>query len=271
MDETFIIKEIRKIINNLSAENISTNDYSILKGLYYIFNAKKNDVEIDEWITVKGNHIPILKGQTKEEAIKDFIEQKHYGGYSERNKSNRSIAAELEGKDNISSLAKKLGVKSSDINGVLYSDEWHHTNKNYTKTKYYYTDAYLDLKEKGQITQKTIDKYDLNEDQIKGIVSSWEKLKQRSKKTPGEILTPYLEKYKKDTRLIKILKEAQEYKRSSQWQNGYGAAAAIRRYLEDYKNGEDSLESLDRLISFYSTAEKEKRIKQFETNKQNKD
>ena len=29
-----------------------------------------------EWITVKGNHIPVKKGQTKEDAVKEFIESK---------------------------------------------------------------------------------------------------------------------------------------------------------------------------------------------------
>lgn len=36
------------------------------------FDAKDDDIQ--EWITVRGNHIPIKKGQTKEEAVKSFIE-----------------------------------------------------------------------------------------------------------------------------------------------------------------------------------------------------
>ena len=38
---------------------------------------KKEEVE---WITVKGNHIPVGKGQSKEEAVKSFIEGKKDGG-----------------------------------------------------------------------------------------------------------------------------------------------------------------------------------------------
>lgn len=34
------------------------------------------DGEIESWITVKGNHIPIRKGQSKEDAVKSFIEKK---------------------------------------------------------------------------------------------------------------------------------------------------------------------------------------------------
>lgn len=36
----------------------------------------KNATEDIDWITVKGNHIPIYAGQTKEEAVKEFIESK---------------------------------------------------------------------------------------------------------------------------------------------------------------------------------------------------
>lgn len=35
-----------------------------------------DDSNIEAWITVKGNHIPIMKGQSKEEAVKSFIEGK---------------------------------------------------------------------------------------------------------------------------------------------------------------------------------------------------
>ena len=35
-----------------------------------------DDPNIESWITVKGNHIPIKKNQTKEEAVKEFLEKK---------------------------------------------------------------------------------------------------------------------------------------------------------------------------------------------------
>lgn len=38
-----------------------------------------NAYEDVEWITVKGNHIPIKKGQTKEQAVKEFIAKKEKG------------------------------------------------------------------------------------------------------------------------------------------------------------------------------------------------
>ena len=42
--------------------------------------ADASEADIESWITVKGNHIPIMKGQSKEEAVKAFIEKK--GGES---------------------------------------------------------------------------------------------------------------------------------------------------------------------------------------------
>ena len=38
-----------------------------------MLNGTKDDVE---WITVKGNHIPVKDGQTKEQAVKEFLENK---------------------------------------------------------------------------------------------------------------------------------------------------------------------------------------------------
>lgn len=43
-----------------------------------VFNNKINNEEKDEdiqWITVKGNHIPVKKGQTKEDAIEEFLDK----------------------------------------------------------------------------------------------------------------------------------------------------------------------------------------------------
>lgn len=37
-----------------------------------------DDSEIESWITVRGNHIPIMKGQSKGDAVKAFIEKKKH-------------------------------------------------------------------------------------------------------------------------------------------------------------------------------------------------
>jgi hypothetical protein len=245
MNKTETIKFLSDLFGEITYNCIVKND--------------KNKKEPKEWITVKGNHIPIYEGQTKEDAIQDFLENKQTGGYSERNKSNRSIAAELEGKSNISELAKKLGVKSSEINGVLYTDEWHHTNKNFKKTEYYYTDAFLDLKNNGEIKEDTIKKYDLSKYQISEIKKSWEAFinKSKNKTSTTDIIEEYQQKYKNDDNLYKMLEEEKTLK-PSQYKNSYIGKGSIRRVIEQYRQGEYAKEDLDKLINFYSQEEREK-------------
>ncbi len=57
------------------------------------FNADKNI----KWITVKGNHIPIKDGQTKDEAIKEFLKGKDQKTKS-LVKSDKTIAGVKKGK-----------------------------------------------------------------------------------------------------------------------------------------------------------------------------
>lgn len=46
------------------------------------------DDDIEAWITVRGNHIPIKKGQSKEDAVKEFIKSK--GGNAEKGSNTKS-------------------------------------------------------------------------------------------------------------------------------------------------------------------------------------
>lgn len=41
-----------------------------------VMNAKEKDDDV-EWITVHGNHIPVKKGQSKDEAVKEFLDNKN--------------------------------------------------------------------------------------------------------------------------------------------------------------------------------------------------
>lgn len=50
-----------------------------------------NDDDIESWITVKGNHIPIKKGQSKEDAVKEFISKKSDKEFSKRAEKPQSI------------------------------------------------------------------------------------------------------------------------------------------------------------------------------------
>lgn len=77
--------------------NDKMSGYSFLKGVELEEPTEEEQKEIEEmmnkdkgtkdedntdveWITVKGNHIPIKEGQTKEEAIKEFLESKKEDG-----------------------------------------------------------------------------------------------------------------------------------------------------------------------------------------------
>lgn len=57
-----------------------------------VMNAKDKDEDI-QWVTVKGNHIPIKKGQSKEEAVKEFIEKQE--GKSLDKKEDKKIGEAL--------------------------------------------------------------------------------------------------------------------------------------------------------------------------------
>ena len=50
-----------------------------------------DDSDIESWITVKGNHIPIKKGQSKEDAVKEFIGKKTDKEFSKREERTQSI------------------------------------------------------------------------------------------------------------------------------------------------------------------------------------
>lgn len=61
------------------------------------------DDNIEAWITVKGNHIPIMKGQSKEDAVKSFLEKK--GGNT---KSDNGMS---KGHKRLGELNKKYGTQ----------------------------------------------------------------------------------------------------------------------------------------------------------------
>ena len=78
---------------------------------------EKKEDEV-EWITVRGNHIPVDKGQSKEEAVKSFIESKKDGGSEKKEESSKEAKRDLNGK----SFKVKLARKPSDIKEVKNLD-----------------------------------------------------------------------------------------------------------------------------------------------------
>ena len=63
------------------------------EGANIVVNKKDDDIE---WITVSGNHIPIKKGQSKDEAVKEFLEGK---GESKQNNKEADIALTMMAQD----------------------------------------------------------------------------------------------------------------------------------------------------------------------------
>lgn len=263
--DKLLLKGIYNIICNYK-QKFSNQDINLLTSLCSIFNAKLNDDEIEEWITINGAHIPILKGQSKEEAITAFIDSHTGGGYSDNNESNRAQIARAEGKVTAKELAKALNIKMEDAK-ELYSPEWHHTGKSFKQTPFYPIEAYLDLQKKGKISKKNVEKYDLTPLEIKLITDSYNKLIARGKTQKMEdLLQPFIEKYKNDKNLQEIFDEVlNKHKKNV----GF-AAAEIRRaihYVQDFGHdysNEDLKERLKRLgenIDFYSTKSMELRQK----------
>ena len=68
-----------------------------------------DDANIETWITVKGNHIPIMKGQSKEEAVQSFLEKK--GKSSGEYKSTLSEKEDPTFKQRTEILEKMKGVE----------------------------------------------------------------------------------------------------------------------------------------------------------------
>lgn len=104
-----------------SEEEKVSNSTSEEAAWKYLMNS---DDDIKEWITVKGNHIPIKKGQTKEEAVKSFLDEKkkkdessQYEGLGSDEKKVFDSASKDEPditKD-IVSEAKKQGVENAGL------------------------------------------------------------------------------------------------------------------------------------------------------------
>ena len=72
------------------------------EGANIVVNKKDDDIE---WITVKGNHIPIKKGQSKDEAVKEFLEEKQ----GQEEKTNKSILETIEERNQEAKKIKEKG------------------------------------------------------------------------------------------------------------------------------------------------------------------
>ena len=89
-----------------------------------------------QWITVKGNHIPIKKGQSKEEAVKSFFESKgkSSGGKSESKSSQKKSAPKTEKASNKISYAQS--EKEGFMGGIKYWNQDDEPDESWNRKMY---------------------------------------------------------------------------------------------------------------------------------------
>lgn len=88
------------------------------------------------WITVKGNHIPIKKGQSKEDAVKEFLESKKSGSSkSDKGATSKSAPAKSESKSAGTKTKKEYphefetGRKNALANPLTYNHRYTQKSK----------------------------------------------------------------------------------------------------------------------------------------------
>ena len=128
---------------------------------------KKEDIE---WITVKGNHIPVKKGQSKEEAVADFIESKH--------------KSESKQDDKHESFRKSLSRTFSDYGNIERKKELTKRAEEYRKNN---------QSEIADLIQEQIKLNDKNHQSTKDFINKkisyeeWEKSDREAEKRTDEI------------------------------------------------------------------------------------
>ena len=116
----------KEILNGLF-EHLAIVDNPRYEGAYIAVNAyiaqnaiARNDDEDVDWITVKGNHIPIKEGETKKEAVKKFIdkvrEKKATKTTDTKEKKNTTSEKEKQISKEYALMRSKDFVKSIDEN-----------------------------------------------------------------------------------------------------------------------------------------------------------
>ena len=90
------------------------------------------DSDIESWITVNGNHIPIRKGQSKEEAVKSFVEKKQgksgSGEYKKQISQKKESKATFpkafsEPKEDYKKLRRSFGSHDDKLYNSQYLDD----------------------------------------------------------------------------------------------------------------------------------------------------
>ena len=105
-----ILNNKREYLNSLAMGN----------GYYANIIREKCNAEEGEWITVKGNHILVKPGQTKEDAVKQFLEKQE--GKKEEEKSTAILKSKEEVRKRAIELTKNkaplVDIKNNEFSGA---------------------------------------------------------------------------------------------------------------------------------------------------------
>lgn len=112
------------------------------EGANIVMNAKDKDNE-GEWITVKGNHILVKEGQTKEEAVKAFIDKQE--SKKETSEKTETKETELKKGDSVYLTSqdgpnKRVGKITKQISGDVVEVEFEAKGGSPARTDRYYID-----------------------------------------------------------------------------------------------------------------------------------
>ena len=200
------------------------------EGANIVVNKKDDDVE---WITVKGNHIPVKKGQSKDEAVKEFLEDKE-------NKSNK--------KNKISEIDKqRKEFLKEDNNKQTFDNFKNKIDKYLDKLGMFHGEAKTEEIEK--ILKEEYPQIDINKEKIQQAID----FAREPIKTGQTVEYKTNDKYLSNILLDTIIKTSKD-KQSSGNKEEYKREARYQIKTLD-REGREKLKQLDR-ISDVSVDEK---------------
>lgn len=135
-----------------------------------------SDDDIESWITVKGNHIPIKKGQSKEDAVKEFISKKSDKEFSKRAEKPQSIG---EATKKVVSQVKE----NREINKASKKDPWE------KKANTGYGEALRRGKNSKKISESEAEEYRQYQQSPEFATKTFEQYKAAKKEYPPEFET----------------------------------------------------------------------------------
>ena len=163
----------------------------------------ENNGEIESWITVRGNHIPIKKGQSKEDAVKSFLE--HQAGKNDLPQGTKWSPTNKKGEGTGNKPSQKKekyniqhGAKISDIESMINA----HADKK----------AYKSWKEEEEYVAEKLKE--------EGVYAYGSQIKEAMKNVYGDV---YTKERKEEEKVDKSTKAVKNYKNTMSKIRGFKA------------------------------------------------